>query len=149
MSAYFSTPARCGRLAAAAMQWLGTPFVAHASIRGAGVDCVHLCGCLYIEAGALDVFDPPAYSLDGGKHLSQSLVLKWLDKSDRFKRVDEVHFGDLLVFLTKGVEHHVGVKLDGETFVHAIKDYGVVEGNIVQDSTYAKCLRAIYRPMEL
>jgi cell wall-associated NlpC family hydrolase len=147
--AYYAEPFRRGHLWGAASFWMGTPFVAHACIRGAGVDCVHLCAQLYIETGALRIFDPPAYTLDGGRHLKHSLVVDWVERCGRFAEVtgQPSIVGDLLCFKVGGVEHHVGVKITETTFVHAIKGHGVIESNL-GDSTWLKRLTCLYRPME-
>jgi hypothetical protein len=69
---FFADDGSRNRLVAIARQWLGTPFAPHACIRGAGVDCVHLCAAIYIEAGFLERFSAPKYTLDGGNHAPKS-----------------------------------------------------------------------------
>ena len=145
---FFRDPMRCALIEAHALMWVGTPFVPHASIRGAGADCVQLAGCLYIEVGALDIFDPPKYSIDGGHHLRTSQVIEWIEQSGRFELAELAPaIGDLLCFRIGNIAHHVGVCFRESEFVHAIKDHGVVTGNL-QDATWMKRLTAVYRPIE-
>ena len=114
---------------------------------GAGVDCVHFALEVYREAGIpiTDTFG--SYTLDGGSHRSSSHVIEWLNESKHFKPwFEPAEIGDLLAFKVGGVEHHVGVMVTSSTFVHAIKNHGVIESNTA-DSTWAKRLTAVYRPI--
>lgn len=142
-------------LQAVARAWLGTPFHAHAQIRGAGVDCVHLCAGIYIECGVMEIFDPPRYTLDGGKHAPSSLVQSWLANSPHFNRQGpigpaEMLPGDLLAFtFGAGRAWHVGMMLDPEKgeFIHAIADVGVVLSSIYEEKWMYR-IAAIYRPVK-
>jgi hypothetical protein len=93
-----------------ARRWLGTPFIPHACIQGAGVDCVQLVAAVYWETGAID--DPrfPDYTMDGGEHRISSQVLEWLEAHRQFERVtpgDPVQIGDV-----------------------AMRNYGVIESRL-------------------
>lgn len=48
------TPELRTRIACTAREWIGTPFVPHARIKGAGVDCVNLPAAILIEAGVIE-----------------------------------------------------------------------------------------------
>lgn len=145
---YFEEVIRKIYLLEAAESWLNTPFVPHAKVKGAGVDCVHLCAEIYMACGALKKFDPPGYSIDGGSHCKQSKVLQWVIESGRFVSVGIPQAGDLLCFRMGGVEHHVGIVLNEDTFIHAEQNIGVHYSNM-KDSTWAGRLRWIYRPVEV
>ena len=158
--AFFSDDVRRSQLLAVARSWLRTPFHAHASIKGAGVDCVHLCAALYIECGVMEIFDPPKYALDGGAHAATSLVLQWVEQCGRFEAVpvQSSEFkvqgsklppllpGDLLCFTLGRHEWHVGVMINAHVFVHALRDAGVVE-NYLSDRTWSRRLTRAYRPV--
>ncbi len=151
MKPYFDTPALQRRLAGVAASWLGTPFADHANVKGAGVDCVHLAGSIYIESGALKKFDPPPYAMDGGYHQKSSKVTQWVEQSGRFAKLPLVagqamQPGDLLCFRIGAVEHHVGVFLANQNFIAAHRRYGVIISPI-SDSTYWRMLSALYRPL--
>jgi cell wall-associated NlpC family hydrolase len=148
ISSYFDNAAFQERLAHEAEHWRGTPFAPHAAIHGVGVDCVHLCAEIYKACGAIQKFDPPKYTMDGGLHLAQSLVRGWVEQSGRFQKVETPTVGDLLCFRIGRVEHHVGILAWPEMFVHAIRRYGVVTA-CLQDPAWGKRLTAIYRPMPL
>lgn len=136
--------------------WKDTPFVAHAQVRGSGVDCIHLAAALYQECGFLAEFKPPKYSLDGGMHNDMSQVLKWLDTRNDFRLVysrrpdigtlTELVPGDLLCFLQSRSAHHVGVLLELHRFIHARAKIGVtIEG--LADPLNRRTLAYAYRPL--
>jgi cell wall-associated NlpC family hydrolase len=153
LNPFFKGHGRAVLLECAAKPWIGTPFVAHSQVVGAGVDCVHLCAALYLATGALDKFQPPAYALDGGHHNASSQVTDWLDKHPSFKRMSRPSIdagalepGDLLCFRFGKTEHHVGVLLHHGRFVHA-PFRRLVEYSSINEGVYRKCLQAVYRPM--
>jgi len=135
------------RLHSSALSWIGTPFIPHANIRGAGVDCVHLVASVLIEAGCDFVFNPPAYSMDGGKHIGTSKIVQWIEASGKFDQAVALEIGDVLLFRIGNVEHHCGVKVTPATFVHSLRGYGVIESNVA-DPTWVSRMTRIYRPME-
>jgi cell wall-associated NlpC family hydrolase len=138
-----------------AKSWVGTPFVAHSRVKGAGVDCVNLAAALYLETRVLDAFDPPAYALDGGVHNKTSQVVEWLENHPRFMAIYHKHgpmpynpmVGDALVFKNVQSEHHVAVMLAGHYFIHSVFFRKVVIGSLT-DPLYKHALSAVYRPME-
>jgi cell wall-associated NlpC family hydrolase len=136
------------RLYAVAMSWLGTPFRGHADIKGAGVDCVNLAVSIYAESGFTFVYNPPSYTLDGGRHIPLSKVTTWIEASGKFDRVEgPAAIGDVLCLRIGKVEHHVGIKISEASFIQAVRHYGVILSNVA-DPTWAKRLTRIYRPME-
>jgi cell wall-associated NlpC family hydrolase len=154
---YFDCARMRERLCHHAGQWIGTPFAPHQRIMGAGVDCVNLVAGIYLQCDCLKSFAPPAYALDGGKHNNRSQLLEWLDAHPRFIRVAAESRtrtsrllpqpGDVLCFKFRSqTEHHVGLKLLGPFFIHALAGRRV-ELCTLQDHTYARCLAAVYRPI--
>lgn len=135
----------------AAKPWIGTPFHANASVKGAGVDCVCLAAAIYRELGILEDFRPPPYRLDAGANLPQSMVHEYLAKTGRFQSLElpaEIQAGDLLCFRVKSthVDHHVGLAVSSRQFVHAAEKAGVVLSDM-QDSFYRRRLSAVFRPI--
>ena len=161
---FFMDAIRRAQLLAVARTWLRTPFHAHAGIKGAGVDCVHLCAAIYIEAGALEVFNPPKYALDGGAHAAQSLITDWVEQCGRFEalfvqssvpprrdqgsRFPALQPGDLLCFTLGRVEWHVGILITPQLFIHAQRDLGVAE-NYLAARAWSRRLTRAYRPLNL
>jgi cell wall-associated NlpC family hydrolase len=156
MKPFFDSPQMREQLCQHAGQWIGTPFAPHQRVHRAGVDCVNLVASIYCQCGFLNEFNPPDYSMDGGRHNEQSQLLAWLDAHRQFMRVEPLDGkltcsmalpGDVLCFKFRSQsEHHVGLKLLGPFFVHVIARRRV-EMCTLQDHTYARCLAAIYRPL--
>jgi cell wall-associated NlpC family hydrolase len=146
---FYDTLEKQARLTETARRWLGTPFHPHACIPNVGVDCVNLMAAIFTESGALDGWEFPAYTMDGGDHRDASQVLDWLDDHPRFQRLptgEAVQPGDLLSFRLGRVPHHVGLLLAGNRFIHALRNYGVIESQL-DDPTFGKRLVAVYRPV--
>lgn len=134
----------------AARSWLGTPFRKGAAIKGAGADCVHLAHEVYAASGFQLPPIATEYSLDAARHLKLSKLIQWIEASARFSSLSSPLSsvpGDLLLFTIGRIEHHVGIQITASTFINAIKRHGVCELNL-HDSTWAKRLSAVYRPME-
>jgi cell wall-associated NlpC family hydrolase len=151
---FFNSQWQIERLAQEAARWIGTPFVAHSRVPGAGVDCVNLAAALYLETGAMESFNPPAYSLDSGQHDIESRVLHYLDGHPSFKPIFARHVdkeysgmaGDLLCFKFARSEHHVGVLMTYNRFIHA-RNRRNVEMTSLTDPVYARCLTYVFRPV--
>ncbi len=146
---FYHTPERKRQLTEAAERWLGTPFHPHACILQVGVDCVNLLAAIYQESGALEGWQFPAYTMDGGDHRNVSQVLEWLDCHPRFERLpagEPLQPGDLLCFRLGRVPHHVGLLVTGNRFIHAMRHYGVIESQL-DDPTFAERFVVAYRPV--
>jgi cell wall-associated NlpC family hydrolase len=88
--------------------------------------------------------------MDGGEHRNSSQVLEWLEASTRFERLTPgaaVQTGDIACFRMGRVPHHVGLVLQPPIFIHAMRNYGVIESRL-DDPTFAKRLMAVYRPVQ-
>jgi hypothetical protein len=79
MKAFFSEEKRRRALEWEASSWVGTPFHAHARLKGVGVDCVQLAAALYIATGFLTEFEVGWYPIDGGNHDEVSRVVEWIE----------------------------------------------------------------------
>jgi cell wall-associated NlpC family hydrolase len=149
MKPYFANPELLARLQFHAGEWLGTPFMPNAAIKGAGVSCQKLVGALYRETGFfpadLAIPDGP---MNWGVAQKQSLIADWVaTHPELFAAVTDVQPGDLLGFRLGGCIHHSGVVLttDGK-FIHAMRDRGCLLSSS-QDATYLQRLEAIWRPI--
>ena len=132
--------------------WVGTPFHPYAGIRGAGVDCIHLCGEIYLEAGVVTNYEFPCYVMDGGEHRHTSQITEWMDRQlalvfRRLPATTELLVGDFLGFTIGRVIHHCGVFIGQRQFIHAMRSYGVIE-SCIDDTTFLKRLAAAYRPLQ-
>ncbi len=143
-------------IAKTAREWIGTPFVPHARIKGAGVDCVNLPAAILIETGVIEFVFTGPYTIDAGRHAPASLLGIWLRQDGRFEEwpVDEAPDpltplleGDVLCFrFGHGVAHHVGlVTSPAGDFVHCLRRHGVIQSTL-QDPTYRNLLTNHFRP---
>lgn len=134
-----------------AAEWLGTPFVAHAMVRGVGADCVHLVAAIYLASGFLVEFTPPAYALDSGMHREQSQLVGWLETHPRFLRVDpnvdRPMAGDTLCFNMGLSEHHAGLMLTGGEFIHTLPRRMAIVSSLTE-RFYSRRITAMFRPMD-
>lgn len=157
---YFDDPKMQERLLFHASKLIGTPFVPHAMIPGAGMDCIHLNAWVYLQTGFLKTFKAPQYTLDAGKHLERSALIDWLETSGRFFRLGgsgnlpesagnlpaQIQPGDTLCFRFRArVEHHVGLAIGAKTFLHCLQRRTVEKADW-SHPPYKQMLTAVYRP---
>lgn len=151
MNPFFSTPARIAALDAEARSWLGTPFVPHAMVKGAGTDCVHLVAGIYVACGALfrpDVAGLPAYALNEGSHLRESRIENWFASRPDFCEVPAsgLQPGDALVLNMARVGHHLGLFLGQMEFIHALPQREVTISSLAE-SFYQRRISVCFRPI--
>jgi NlpC/P60 family putative phage cell wall peptidase len=126
---YFINSTKQEILRQAAAEWIGTPFRAHTQVPQGGVDCVHLIAALMREAGVEHDFQPPDYSLDWGRHAATSPLLDYLREEPNLRELaacESPLAGDILTFRIGAVEHHVGILLRSQSFIHATQRLGTV-----------------------
>ena len=144
---FVNTPEARERLRTLIESWVGTPFHAFAALKGVGVDCVHLAAEIYREAGHLEGYRFPVYTLDAGQHAGRSVLLEWLDACPKFQRIEAGgEVGDLFCFRLGRCAHHLGIGLGGTRFVHALIRRRVRYGQL-DDPTYGRRWVATYRPV--
>lgn len=124
-----------GRIAALARDWLGTPYLHQASLKGAGSDCLGLIRGIWREVYGQEPELPPAYSFDwgetGGRELLREAASRWLVA----KSADGLDMGDVLLFRMReaspakhlGILSRAGVR---PAFIHAYTGHGVVESSL-------------------
>jgi cell wall-associated NlpC family hydrolase len=119
-------------VATEATRWLGTPFFPRMAKLGVGADCVQLALAVYKEARVLPPVAelPKGYSLDGGNHRRTSLVLEWLASCPYLAPEGRPVIGSLVVYRLGRVPHHVGIVVDERRFIHAVRGYGVIHGDL-------------------
>ncbi len=148
MKPFFDTDQRIFRLQRVATSWEGTRFVPHGKIKGAGVDCVHLCAEIYRECGVFPSYSFPGYTLDGGHHLGNSVIEQWLKTSLHFEKVDKASIGTLMLFRIGKVSHHVGLIVSEQHFIHCIRGRGAALA-LIRDPAYSTRVDSIYCPIQI
>lgn len=116
-------------VAAAALRWLGTPWLHGASVRGQGCDCLGLIRGVLFELSQQELIIPPYVK---GWHVTEPgepllAGLEW-----HLERADEIwRPGDILAFRMRPTSsvRHVGILVENEPtprFVHCLHGRGVV-----------------------
>lgn len=100
------------------MSYVGIPYENRGRTRE-GVDCWGLVQLWYREQLDIDVPDYLwAYSAANDKE-SVSHAIE--ENKASWNKVDEPAYGDVLVFRIMGYPMHVGIKLNGDDFLHAFQ----------------------------
>lgn len=147
---YFADPGRVFILETELSAWRGTPFVANMARPGLGADCVRFAHAVLHNVGALPEIAWPRYGVTGGGEGLFEQLCAEVEKVPGVRRwwgvgVSENYLpGDLLVFSSGRLMHHIGLYAGGDQFWNALQTYGVCQLNLT-DPTWSKRLRRVYR----
>lgn len=111
-------------IVAEALSWLGTPYHAHARVKGAGVDCVNLLCAVAEGAGLIPPTDPGFYAREWHLTHSPELFADELDK--RATRTDWPQPGDVALYRFGRTYSHGAVFLEPGLLLHAYARVGGV-----------------------
>ena len=124
------------QIVAEALTWVGTGYVDHAGIKGAGVDCAYLPIRVLQAAGIIPAdFKPPVYSPQqwmvrkAGKVLEDTTYLDTLKKFAKREIFDraEIKPGDLALYQMHTSWTHGAIVLSWpKALLHPIKGRGVI-----------------------
>ncbi len=111
-----------------AYDWLGTPHVNQAKVKGRGIDCgMLLIACLegagYIKEGAIEV---PPYSNEWQLHRSDEWFLHVVEKYCDEVPLAEIQPGDFLLYKYGRCVSHGGIYVGHGWIVHAQLQQGVI-----------------------
>lgn len=108
-----------------ALQWVGTPYHPHATVKGAGCDCATLLGAVYHAAGVLPQVQLGYYSPEWHLHQDEDLYRQNLQRYAH--RVDrETLPGDIALFQFGRSPSHGAIVLYWPYVIHAYIGKGVV-----------------------
>jgi len=114
-------------IVAEARQWLATPYMHQASVKGQGADCLGLVRGVWRKLYGTEPERVPNYSVDWGEVSGRGDMLV----ASRFVEVPiaEAALGDLILFRWKNaqVAKHAGILTTDVHFIHAYEKSGVVE----------------------
>lgn len=118
------------RVAAAARDWVGTPWCHGASCKGGGADCLGLVRGVWREVLGSEPVTVPAYPTDWAEAGAAEALTQAL--RHHFRVCDTEAIGDVLLFRlsSRGPAKHLGLQTDCGAvprFVHACSGHGVVE----------------------
>jgi len=160
METWFNSQDRIDALKAAALSWVGTPFVANSRVKGKrGGTCCHMMAeQIYIDAGYPLAFRVPGGSMKWSDISKASLIEKFFDEqTDIFQTLEKnlprfgkkgralLLPGDVVGFRIGGCVHHIGIVLSGGRFIHCMRGLGTKIFNL-NDPTYASRIEKIWRP---
>ena len=119
-------------VAAAARDWVGTPFVHGASRKGAGADCLGLVRGVWRELLGAEPERAPLYAPDWAARSREERLMAAAARHFRAKPAALAEVGDLLLFRLRAGRPatHLGVRAEaasGPTVIHAWEGRGVVE----------------------
>jgi NlpC/P60 family putative phage cell wall peptidase len=115
----------------AAREWIGTPYLHQASVKGVGCDCLGLLRGLWRDIHGAEPEQVPAYTPDWSEPQGQERLwhaaLRHMPEA-----TGDITTGQVLLFRMRagGVAKHLGlVSATGDTpaFIHAYSGHGVVE----------------------
>lgn len=95
------------RIAAAAEQWIGTPFHWQAQVRGAGCDCKGLVAGVARDCGRAEANDIEALAADYGAVVDVHRLRAGLNRL--FDKVATVRPGDVLLVRIGGKPQHLAI----------------------------------------
>jgi len=97
--------------------WKGTPYRHRTGVKGKGVDCIHLVGCVMVEAGVLRRFEVPDYPSDWHLHHTDELLREGIAQfpfCEEFNpKVIQPLNGDILLFQYGRASAHSTIYFDG------------------------------------
>ena len=125
---------------AAACEWLGTPHVNNARVKGAGVDCAQIMCDVFERAGMIPHIEPH-YPAQWGLHSDRELFIEWILDVDGVRggrpaqeiTRDKVGIGDLACFKFGRVHYHGALFTGLDTIIHADMHRGVIEERITEN----------------
>ena len=129
------SPAR-ERILEEARSWLGTPFHNCASVKGAGVDCVHFMKAVYAACGVIEDFTIDQYAPQWFLHKDEPLFLNGLARyADRIEKAAALP-ADAIMYNLGRHAAHCAIIVDERTIIHAysrarcvtLSDRGALEG---------------------
>ncbi|MBE1284718.1 MAG: peptidase [Rhodobacteraceae bacterium] len=115
-----------------ARNWLGTPYVHQASLRGAGSDCLGLIRGVWRELLGSEPEVAPPYSMDWSEPQGEERLWTAATRHLIAKPKTEMSEGDVVLFRMRAgsVAKHLGIlSVTGPDakFIHAYSGHGVVE----------------------
>lgn len=106
---------------AEALQWVGTPYRHQGRRKALGCDCLGLVRGVWRALYNRDIEEPGAYAADWAEAGGSERLLLAARRHFREKTAMEICPGDLLLFRWRPhlPVKHLGILVDGESFVHA------------------------------
>ena len=115
-----------------AREWIGTPYVHQAAVKGAGCDCLGLLRGVWREVYGQEPEAAPAYTADWSEASRQERLWEAASRHLKSKSLSDEAQGDVILFRMRdaGVAKHLGIASKigpSASFIHAYSEHGVVE----------------------
>jgi len=127
-----------------AREWVGTPWVHQASLKGIGCDCVGMVRGVYTELTGKKVdvaidYTRTFHLFRGEERLKDEIAKYCVELPINASRTGDI----VLISFLNLPSHHLGILAEG-TFIHAWEDVGkVVE--IPYDAAWKRLTKAVFR----
>lgn len=120
------------KVLAAAREWIGTPYLHQASLKGAGADCLGLLRGVWREILGAEPEQMPAYTPDWSEAAGVEELWRGATRHLVAKPLEAAAPGDVLLFRMhpNAVAKHLGIAGrigENASFIHAYTRAGVVE----------------------
>jgi NlpC/P60 family putative phage cell wall peptidase len=120
-----------------ARQWIGTPYLHQASVKGAGTDCLGLLRGVWRALFADEPQVVPPYTEDWAEPSRREVLMEAASRWLVCKRLADAAPGDVLLFRMRegSIAKHLGIQSEtgpAPRFVHAYTGHGVLESSLSQ-----------------
>ena len=120
------------RVVAEARQWIGTPYLHQASVRGTGSDCLGLLRGIWRAVYGTEPEQVPPYTADWAEPSATEVLWRAAMRHLVQKTLTDTSAGDVLLFRMRdgGIAKHLGIAARVgacPSFIHAYSGHGVVE----------------------
>jgi NlpC/P60 family putative phage cell wall peptidase len=116
------------KVVAEALAWVGTPYRHQGSRKNVGCDCLGLVRGIWRGLYGCELEEPGPYAPDWAEAGGEERLLSAARRHFREKAAAESAPGDLLLFRWRPYlpAKHLGILVDGASFVHAYEGAGAV-----------------------
>jgi cell wall-associated NlpC family hydrolase len=133
-----------------AMEWVGTPYLQCARIKGVGCNCAQFLYGVAIAAGIIapDAPEPKFYTPQFATHSKEERLIDYV-KAYGAVEVDDPQPGDIALFKTGRSHGHAAIVIEWpERIIHALPPSGVQMGHADEGRLhkYARRFFTLWRP---
>jgi cell wall-associated NlpC family hydrolase len=114
------------RVLAESVKWLGTPYLAHGRLRGAGADCAMSLLAWFADAGVMADFNPGPYAIQWALHHREEKYLAHVLEHAFEVAEEEVLPADMVLYrLGRAYGHGALIHEWPRKIIHAIESRGI------------------------
>lgn len=125
----FNQMSHSDKIVTIASDWINTPYVHGARLKGVGVDCAQLIAAITEELFG-ERINTPVYSQEWHLHNREEMMCNLLEQFGLTRiAVEERKIGNILTFKYGRVNSHLGILVGDDEVIHARLDVGKVVKN--------------------